>query len=85
MIIYTDSERKSDFQWFLDNYEMLYQQYGHKYFAIQNKKIIGIFEDKNEAIDITSQLHEIGTFIVQECNGNDSVYMCYITSWELIN
>ena len=84
MITYTDENRKSDFQWFLDNYDELYKKYGHKVFAIQNKKIIGVFEDKNSAIDITSTRHQFGTFIVQECNGDESADMCYVTSWELV-
>lgn len=83
-MIYTDNNRKNDFQWFLDNYDNLYQKYGHKVFAIQNKKIIGIFDDKNLAIDEISQTYGLGNFIVQECNGDESAYMCYITSWELI-
>ena len=84
MIKYTDNNRKSDFQWFLDNYNELYNKYGHKVFAIQNQKIIGIFEDKNSAIDITSEKYDFGTFIIQECNGNESAYMCYVSSWELV-
>ena len=84
-MIYTDNDRRNDFQWFLDNYDNLYNKHGHKFFVIQNKQIIGVFDNKNVAIDITSKTHEIGTFIVQECNGDESAYMCYITSWELIS
>lgn len=84
MTAYTDANRKSDFQWFLNNYDMLYKEYGHKVFAIQNKKILGIFEDKNTAIDTISKDYQFGTFIVQECNKDESAYMCYVTSWELI-
>lgn len=84
-MLYTDTDRTNDFHWFLDNYDNLYQQYGHKVFVIQNQKIIGIFDDKNTAINVTSQIHKIGTFIVQECNGDESAYTCYITSWELVN
>lgn len=38
-MIYTDVERKIDLQWFLDNYKMLYEKYGHKFFVIQNQKL----------------------------------------------
>lgn len=82
---YTDIDRKNDFQWFLDNYDELYQRYGHKVFAIQNKKILGLYDNKNEAINITAQKYKLGTFIIQECNGDESAYTCYITSWELIS
>lgn len=83
-MIYTDNNRKKDFQWFLDNYDNLYQTYGHKVFVIQNEKILSIFDDKNLAIDEASQAYGLGNFIVQECTGDESAYMCYITSWELV-
>lgn len=84
-MVYTDENRKDDFQWFLDNYDSLYSKYGHKFFAIQNKNLLGVFDNKIEALDTIAKDYDIGTFIVQECNGNESAYMCYITSWELIN
>ena len=60
------------------------KKYGHKFIAIKNRKIIGIFDDKNIALDTTSGKYKLGTFIVQECNGNESGYTNYITSWELV-
>ena len=81
---YSDQNRKNDFQWFLANYNDLYKQYGHKIIVIQNQTILGIYEDKNSAIDITTETHKLGTFIVQECNGEESGYTNYITSWEII-
>lgn len=81
---YTDQDRNNDFQWFLSIYDDLYKKYGHKIFAIQNKKILGIYDDKNDAIDTTAKTYELGTFIVQECTGDETEYMCYITSWELV-
>lgn len=81
---YDDSARLADFQWFLDNYMTLFKQYGHKVFAIQNKSILGIYNDKTVAIDSTTKKYPLGTFIVQECNGDESGYTNYITSWELV-
>lgn len=81
---YSDTNRKDDFEWFLKEYDNLYKKYGHKFIAIKNRKIIGIFDDKNIALDTTSEKYKLGTFIVQECNGNESGYTNYITSWELV-
>lgn len=85
MIDYTDMDRKNDFEWFLNNYDDIYKKYGCKIIVIQNRKIIGIFDDKNSAIDNICQTHQLGTFIVQECDGDESGYTNYITSWELVS
>lgn len=76
--------QKDDFEWFLNNYEQLYKKYGHKYFAIKNKTILGIYDDKVLAIKTTAKTEDFGTFIVQECNGNESGYTNYISSWQLV-
>ena len=81
---YTDSDRYNDFKWFVSKYNELYSKYGQKVFAIRNKQILGIFDDENIAIDTISNEYPIGSFIVQKCNGNESGYTNYVTSWELI-
>lgn len=82
--MYTESNRQDDFQWFLNNYMDLYKKYGRKFFAIQNKVILGIYNDKDSAVDVTAEKYPLGSFIVQECNGNETGYTNYITSWELV-
>ena len=81
---YTDNNRTNDFHWFLKHYDDLFKEYGHKFLVIQNEKILGTYDDKNIALDTTLKRFPIGTFIVQECNGEESGYTNYITSWELI-
>lgn len=71
---YTDVERKNDFDYFVSNYQNLYEQYGHKFLAIKNKEILGAYDSVPEAIDNLSSSHEIGTYIIQECTGDDSAY-----------
>lgn len=83
--MYTNKERKEDFDYFVRHYQELYNEYGHKFFAIQNGKIIGVFDTELEAINEVSKTHQLGTFIVQECNGNESGYTNYISSWQLIS
>ena len=78
---YTDTERTSDFLWFIDNYEILHQNYGHKFFVIQNKKILGVYDTVCSAIDETTQEHELGTFIIQECDGTEAAYTATINSY----
>lgn len=75
--------REDDFKWFIDNYNELYQQYGHSYLAIKNKTVLGSYKTVVDAVNETSESEEPGTFIVQECNGKESGYTNYISSWQL--
>ena len=77
---YTHQDMDNDFQWFLDNYDDLYQKNGHKFYAIQNKQILGMYDDQNEAIDETMKTHPLGMLCVQECNGDESGYTVTIMS-----
>lgn len=82
---YNDKQRREDFDFFLQNYQDIFKKNGNCFVAIKDKKIIGIFKTEKEAIDITSTQYELGHFIVQECNGNETGYTNYITSWQLIS
>jgi hypothetical protein len=42
-----------NFEYFLENTEQFYKEYGHKYLAIKDKKIIGVYDTFNEALDKT--------------------------------
>lgn len=75
--------QENDFKWFLDNYQKLFKEYGTCYFAIKNKQILGTYSTSSEAIKRTSRTEELGTFIVQYCNGEESGYTVYISSNEI--
>lgn len=79
-MIYGEKERRDDFHWFLKNYDSLYSQYGHKFFAIQNQKILGVYDGMWDALDETSKISPIGTFCVQECTGDESGYTVSIVA-----
>ena len=76
--------REEDFNWFIQNYMNLYEEYGHKFIAIKNKTVLGVYDDVVEAVSQTSETEEIGSFIVQECNGTETGYTNYIASWQLV-
>lgn len=71
---YTTEDRSSDFKWFVENYDALYQQYGHKFLAIKNKKVLGAYNGYGPALEDIGKEYQLGTFIVQECNGDASGY-----------
>ena len=69
-----------DFEWFLENYEDLYREYGISYIVIKNAKVLGAYASCGEAVRKTAQTEALGTFIVQFCNGDASGYTNYIAS-----
>lgn len=72
-----------DFNWFVENYQSLYQQYGPCFLAISNKKVLGAYDRPRKAITEASKLVPIGEFIVQLCNGDESGYTNYIASTQI--
>lgn len=81
---YTEKERTEDFEWFLQNYEELYKKYGYCHIGIRHKKILGIYESYEQAISILSNQYELGEYIIQKCNGDESGYTNYVSSWQLV-
>lgn len=48
------------------------------FIALKNKKILGAFKTVNEAIQALSDKYKLGTYIIQECNGDESGYTASI-------
>ena len=71
---YNDQKRKEDFDFFIPNYHAFYKEYGHKFLAIRDKKILGTYDSVPDAINDLSPSYNLGTYIIQECTGDDSAY-----------
>ena len=71
---YRDDNRNIDFDFFMKNYQELYNRYGHKFIAIRNEKVLGTYDSVSEAINTLSEIYEPGTYIIQECTGDESAY-----------
>ena len=76
--------QEKDFLWFIDNYLCLYEKYGTCYIVIKNKKILGTYQSYASAVNETLKSEDIGTFIVQYCNGEESGYTNYIATVGLV-
>ena len=72
--------QEKDFEWFLENYASLYEDYGNSFLAIKNGRVIGVYGSFHEAVEKTENTEEIGSFIIQECNGDESAYTVQIAS-----
>lgn len=81
---YADIDRKNDFDFFLSNYDDFYKKYGHCCIAIRFNEILGVYKSIQKAINVLSNQYDLGEYIVQECNGDESGYTNYITSWQLV-
>ena len=72
-----------DFRWFLAKYDELYQKYGCSFLAIKDKNVLGAYGSFKEAAEAAMLTEELGSFIVQECTGNDSAHTAQIASMAL--
>lgn len=71
---------REDFDWFVENYEALHEQYGNGFLAIKNKTVLGVYKSYAEGVKETQKTEELGTFIVQECSGSAQAYNSCIAS-----
>jgi len=75
-----NNKQDLDYKWFLDNYNELYERYGKTFLVIKNQNVLGVFPSYAEGVKAASKDNELGTFIVQGCNGEESAYTNYISS-----
>ena len=78
---YSKKNRIDDFNYFVKNYKKFYKKYGHSFVVIKNKNLLGAYESIDDAIKNTKE--PIGSYILQECNGKESGYTSYISSFNL--
>ena len=75
-----NDNQSKDFKWFLDNYYDLYEQYGSSFLAIKDQAVIGVYKSYTEGVKETAKNHELGSFIVQECDVSEAAYTSYVFS-----
>lgn len=63
-----------EFQYYLGHQDELVKQYRGKFVVIKGAAVIGVFDSELEAIEKTSQEHELGTFLVQKCEPGTEGY-----------
>lgn len=73
-------KQRADFEWFVKNMPKLYKKYGDCYLAIKNKKVIGVYSSYNQGVKETAKSELLGTFIIQQCGKDSSVYTVEIFS-----
>ena len=77
--------QSSDFNWYKEHLEELFNEYGELYIAIKDKKVLGVYRSLREGVSETAKVEELGTFIVQKCGRDESAYTNYISSMDFSN
>ena len=69
---------EKEFKYYIDHLAELVEKYNGKFIVIKDCKVIGAFDSELEAINMTSEQYELGTFLVQKCEpGSESYTQTY--------
>jgi hypothetical protein len=69
-----NTDLKLEFQYFLDNKAELLREFEGKFVVIKDQHVIGSFDKELEAIEATTNDHELGTFLVQKVEAGEGEY-----------
>ncbi|MBQ6425763.1 MAG: hypothetical protein IJJ92_03040 [Clostridia bacterium] len=72
--------QSDDFKWYKEHLNELFNQYGTRFVAIKEQKVLGSYSTYAEAVKETQKKEELGSFIVQQCGKDESAYTVYISS-----
>lgn len=65
-----------EFRYYLQHHQELVQKYSGKFLVIKGEGVIGVFDSDVDAIQKTSEQHELGTFLVQWCSQRSMADPC---------
>jgi len=63
-----------EFKYYIDNQEELVNKHKGKFLVIKDQSVIGVYNSEIEAYSETVKIHELGTFLIQECQPGDENY-----------
>ena len=65
---------EKEFKYYLEHQDELVKDYDGKFIVIKDLRVIGSFNSALEAVEKTTEHHELGTFLVQKCEKGDASY-----------
>ena len=75
MIVYSEDEKAKDFNFFKKINKEYFEKNGHKFLAIKKESVIDAADEIPELISkMNEKMYEIGSYLIQECTGNDSAF-----------
>jgi len=73
-----NNQLMKEFDYYLEHQQELVQKHNGKVIVIKGQTVIGVFDSELEAVQKTSEGHELGTFLVQRCKpGRESYTQTY--------
>lgn len=63
-----------EFKYYIDNQAELVSKHKGKFLVIKDLSVIGVYNSEIEAYSETVKIHELGTFLIQECQPGDENY-----------
>ena len=78
------SEQEKNFKYFLEHYDDIFKQYGRCFVVLKKQSVLKTYGSFSEAYHETLKSEELGSFSIQECNGEESGYTNYIASCEVV-
>ncbi len=69
-----NSNLEADFRYFIQNQAEFAKEHFGKFIVIKDSQVVGVYESEVEAVEETSKIHEIGSFIVQECTPGEGAF-----------
>ncbi len=69
-----EADLKKEFDYYLKNQESLVEKYTGKILVIKEQQVIGVYDSEKDAIETTTEKHELGSFLVQKCSPGDLDY-----------
>lgn len=64
----------NEYQFYLSNQYELIKKYNDKVIVIKNQEVVGCFDDEEQAYFFAKEKFELGTFLIQRCSKNESIY-----------
>ena len=58
---------EKEFKYYIDNQDILVNQYLNKFIVIKDSKVIGSYDSNIDAYDETIKTEKLGTFLIQHC------------------
>ncbi|GAI78516.1 unnamed protein product [marine sediment metagenome] len=63
-----------EFNYYLEHQTELVEKYNGKFIVIKDGKVLGAFASALEAVEKTTEQHELGTFLIQQCEPGNASY-----------
>jgi hypothetical protein len=63
-----------ELQYYIDNQSELVARHRGNFLVIKDQTVIGVYSTEIEAYSETVKKHELGTFLIQECQPGDENY-----------